>query len=140
MALETKISVASRNAASNAIVDLVDGGAGAGYIEVRTGAPPATPAAANSGTLLATLVNADPAFGDSVIGVATANAIANDSSADGSGDAGHFREFDSDDNVVLQGTAGEAADTPNMTFADKSIVAGGVVSITSLTMTVPQDE
>ena len=140
MALETKISVASRNAACDAIVDLIDGGTGAGYIEVRTGAPPATPATANSGTLLATLPNSATAFGAAVAGVATAAAITDDSSADASGDAGHFREFDGDGVCILQGTAGEAADTPNMTFDDKTIVAGGVVSITAFTMTVPQDE
>ncbi|NJO82882.1 MAG: hypothetical protein HC828_08715 [Blastochloris sp.] len=62
MASDFEISVAAQQAACDAIVDLIDGGSGAGYIEVRTGAPPATPATANSGTLLATLPMSDPAF------------------------------------------------------------------------------
>lgn len=139
MALQTRISAGARTAAADAIVDLVDGGAAAGYIEIRTGAAPATPATADSGTLLATLTMSDPAFGAAATGVATASAITSDTSADASGDAGHFRIKDSDGNVILQGTAGEAADTPNLTFDDKSIVAGGTVAITALTVTVPQD-
>jgi len=139
MALQTRIGVAARNAACDAIVDLVDGGASAGYIEIRTGAAPATPATADSGTLLATCTMSDPAFGAASTGVATASAITSDTSADASGDAGHFRIKDSNGVVILQGTAGEAADTPNLTFDDKSIVAGGTVAITALTVTVPMD-
>jgi hypothetical protein len=137
MASDFEISTAARNAACNAIVDLIDAGAGAGTLEIRTGSPPATPATADSGTLLGTLTFSDPAFGNAATGVATASAITSDSSADASGDAGHFRVKDSDGNVIMQGTAGEAADTPDMTFDDKSIVAGGVIACTSFTVTVP---
>jgi hypothetical protein len=137
MASNFKISTAARNAACDAIVDLIDGGAAAGVCEIRTGAPPANVGDADSGTLLATCPFGDPAFGDAAIGVATANSITADSSADATGDAGHFRAKDSDDNAIFQGTAGEAADSPDMTFDNKSIVAGGTVSITSMTVTVP---
>ena len=140
MALETKISTGSRSDACDAIVDRLDAGAGASYIEVRTGAPPTNPSDADSGTLLATCTASDPAFGNAAAGVATANSITDDSSADATGTAGHFRWKDSDGNVEIQGTAGEAADTPNMTFDDKDIVAGGVVSISAATLTVPQSE
>ncbi len=136
MASNLKISTAARNGACDAIVDLVDGGAGAGTIEIRTGAPPATPATADSGTLLATLTCSDPAFGAAAAGVATASAITSDTNADATGDAGHYRIKDSDSNVIWQGTAGEAADTPDMTFDNKSIVAGGTVAISAFTLTV----
>lgn len=138
MALSTKISTAARSAAADAIAALVDGGAGAGYIQVRSGAPPTHPADANSGTLLATLPMSDPAFGAASSGVATADTITSDTNADASADAGHFRVFDSDDNCIMQGTAGEAGDTPNLVFDEKTIVAGGTVAITSLTLTVPE--
>lgn len=131
------ISSDCRSAACDAIVDRLDLGSAAGYIQIRTGSPPATPATANSGTLLATLTFSDPAFGSASTGVATASAITSDSSADASGDAGHFRLFDSDGNCKAQGTCGEAADSPDMVFDEKSIVAGGVVAITSMTITVP---
>lgn len=137
MASDFEISTAARNAACDAIVDLIDGGAGAGTLTIRTGAPPATPATADSGTLLGTLTFSDPAFGSAATGVATASAITSDSSADASGDAGHFRVKDSNAVVIMQGTAGEAADTPDMTFDEKSIVAGGVIACTSFTVTVP---
>ena len=130
MALETKIGTSARNAACDAIVDLIDVGTPNGYIQVRTGPPPTNPGDANSGTLLATCPFGATAFG--------AAAITSDTSADASGDAGHFRVFDGNDVCILQGTAGEAADTPNMVFDEKSIVAGGTVAITAMTVTVPQ--
>lgn len=137
MASDFEISVQAQNDACDAIVDLVDAGSGAGYFEIRTGAPPASCAAANSGTLLATLTCSDPAFGSASAGTATANPINDDSSADASGDAGHFRLFNSNNTCVMQGTCGESADSPDLTFDDKSIVSGGVVAIDSFTVTVP---
>ena len=138
MASNFKISTAARNAACDAIVDLVDGGTGAGYVEVRTGAPPTNPGSASTGTLLATCTMSDPAFGAAATGVATASSITSDTSADATGDAGHFRVYDSDANCIFQGTAGEAADSADMTFDNKSIVATGQVAISSMTVTVPE--
>lgn len=138
MASNFKISTAARNAACDAIVDLVDGGAGAGTIGIRTGAPPATPATADSGTLLGTLTCSDPAFGAASSGTATASSITSDTNADASGDAGHFRVYDSNSNVIFQGTAGNSGDSPDMTFDNKSIVAGGTIAISSFTVTVPE--
>ena len=138
MPSDFKISTAARNAACDAIVDLVDGGTGAGTIEIRTGSPPATPATADSGTLLGTLTFSDPAFGSASTGVATAAAIASDTNADASGDAGHFRVKDSSGTVIFQGTAGNSGDTPDLVFNNKAIVSGGTIAITSMTVTVPQ--
>lgn len=137
MALNFKISTAARTAACDAIVDLVDGGAAAGTLAIRTGAPPTNPADADSGTLLGTLTFSDPAFGAASSGVATASAITSDTNADASGDAGHFRVKDSNGVVIFQGTAGEAADTCDMTFDEKSIVATGTIACSSFTVTVP---
>lgn len=137
MASAFKISTAARNAACDAIVDLVDGGAGAGTLQIRTGSPPTNPADADTGTLLGTLTFSDPAFGNASSGTATASAITSDTNADASGDAGHFRVKDSNGNVIFQGTAGEAADSADMTFDEKSIVATGVIACSSFTVTVP---
>lgn len=41
--MATRIATSARNAAADAVVDLLDAGAGAGHIEIRTGAQPATP-------------------------------------------------------------------------------------------------
>jgi len=131
------ISTAARNAAADAVVDLVDAGSGAGYIEIRTGAKPAGPDSAATGTLLATLPMSDPAFGAAAVGVATASAITNDSSADASGTAGHFRIYDSDDAGIVDGDAGLSGSGAELILDDVDIVAGGTVSISALTVTMP---
>lgn len=140
MALNFKISTAARDAACNAIVDLIDAGTGVGTVAIRTGAPPANVADASSGTLLGTLSFSATAFGASSTGTATADTITSDTSADNSGDAGYFRVYAgsaADTAALLQGTAGEAADTTDMTFDNKSIVAGGTIAISAFTVTVP---
>lgn len=140
MASNFKISTAARNAACDAMVDLVDGGAGAGVLRIRTGSPPTNVGDASSGTLLGTCTFSDPAFGSASSGAATANSITSDSSADASGDAGHFRIYADgagDTSALFQGTAGNSGDTPDLTFDNKSIVAGGVIAISSMTFTQP---
>lgn len=124
----------------DALVDLVDGGAGAGTLAIRTGAPPTNPGDSDSGTLLGTLTFSDPAFGNATTAapsVATASAITSDTNADASGDAGHFRAKDSNGVVIFQGTAGESGDTPDMVFDEKSIVATGTIACSSFTVSVP---
>lgn len=122
---------------ANALVDLLDAGAGPGTCEIRTGAPPASITDPDSGTLLATLTFSDPAFGNAASGVATASGTPKQATAVASGDAGHYRAKDSDGNVVFDGTAGEAADAADVTFDEKTIVAGGTVSLSSMTVTQP---
>lgn len=140
MASNFKISTAARNAACNGIVDLIDGGTGAGRLEIRTGDPPTNLSDASTGTLLATLTFSNPAFGDAALGSGIANAITSDTSADDSGDAGYFRAFAgeaADTAAIFQGTAGNADDTPDMIFDNKSIVAGGTVACSSFVLVVP---
>jgi hypothetical protein len=137
MATGFKIGTAARDGACNAIVDLIDAGTPPGTLQVRTGAPPTNVADADSGTLLATLTFSTTAFGASSTGTATAAAITSDTSADASGDAGHFRVKNAAGTTIFQGTAGEAADTPDLVFDEKSIVSGGTVAISSFTVTVP---
>lgn len=140
MASNFKISTAARNAACNGIVDLIDAGTGAGRLEIRTGSPPDNLSDASTGTLLATLTFSNPAFGDAALGSGIANAITSDTSADNSGDAGYFRVFagaDADTSGLFQGTAGNAGDTPDMIFDNKSIVAGGTVACSSFVIVVP---
>lgn len=140
MALSTKLTNAVRSAACDAIVDLIDAGAGAGTIKVYTGAAPTNASDAASGTLLGTLTFSDPAFGAASNGVATASSITSDTTADASGTAGYFRVLDSDGTVIFQGTAGATADTPNMDFgASAAIVAGGTIAVSSFTFTVPAE-
>lgn len=137
MASNYKNSVARRNAA----VDAMTARLNSGSIAIRTGAPETNVDDASSGTLLATLNYGASAFGSSASGTAAANAITSDTDADASGDAGHFREYANgaaDTAPEAQGTAGEALDTPDLEFNNKSIVAGGTVAISSLTLSMPE--
>lgn len=93
-------SAAIRNAVCNLVVDALDAGAGAGYLELQDA----------DGVEVATLGFGDPAFGAASAGslddgVAQANTMTPDSSATG-GNATKFVMADSDDNVVIQGTFG----------------------------------
>lgn len=130
-----RLSTASRNAACNGVVDLIDAGSGAGTIAIRTGSQPTNVGDADSGTLLGTLTFSDPAFGNASTGVATASAITSDTSADASGTAGHFRIKDSDANIIADGTCGLGSG--DLSFDNNVIVAGGVIAISSMTVTAP---
>ena len=135
--MATRVSTAAAQAACNGVVDLLDGGAGAGYIEIRTGSQPATVATAASGTLLGTVTLSDPAFGNATNAspsVASASAITNDSSADASGTAGWFRAYDSTGAAVIDGSITATGGGGDLTLDTVSIVAGGVISITSWTV------
>lgn len=123
------LTTAARNAACDAIVDLIDAGTGAGTIELKSAA--STVAGTSE---VATLTFSDPAFGAASSGVATASAITDDTNATG-GTAGFFTMFDSDANAVLQGTVATSGADLNMSSV--SIGAGDTVSISSLTITMP---
>lgn len=131
------ISDAARNAACNSVVDLIDGGSGAGTIEFRTGAAPASPGDPDSGTLLATLTFTDPAFGAASSGQATADAIASDTDVDTSGTPGHFRVKDSAGNVIMQGSVGLTGAGADAEFDSVTWVEGGTVAISAMTVTMP---
>lgn len=138
--MTTKVSTNQRNAMCDAAVDRIDGGTGAGTIAIRTGTEPTNVSDASSGTLLGTLTFSGTAFGAASSGVATAASITSDTDADASGDAGYFRCYQgaaADTAAEWQGKAGESGDSPEMTFDNKSIVAGGTIAISSFTFTVP---
>lgn len=130
-----RLSTTARNNACNGIVDTLDQGSGAAKIRVRTSTQPTNVGDAENGTLLGTLTCSDPAFGNSSTGTATASAITSDTSADASGTAGHFRMLDSDDNPICDGTCGQGSG--DLSFDNTTIVAGGVIAISSFTVTVP---
>jgi hypothetical protein len=134
----TRIPTASRNAACDAVVDLTDGGSGAGTIDVRTGTQPASANDAASGTLLATFTLNDPAFGAASTGVATLDvdpAITTTGLA--AGDAGWFRMKDSAGATVLDGAATATGGGGQLELSTIAVSIGLTVSITSGTVTMP---
>jgi hypothetical protein len=133
-----KLGSVARNAACDAIVDAIDGGTPPGRIEHRTGSQPTNVSDASSGTLLGTNLFSNPAFGAASSGVATANSITGDSSADNSGTAGYFRGYTGaggDTAALFQGNSGTSG--CDLNFDNNVIVAGGVIAISSFTVTVP---
>lgn len=127
------VSDTTANAGVAAIVAL----ANSGLIEFYTGTQPANANTALSGnTLLATLTFANPAFGAPTGGVATANAITSGTAA-ATGTATFARVYESNGSTVIfdatVGTSGTA-----IVMGTTSIVAGGVVSISSATFTLPE--
>jgi hypothetical protein len=124
---------ASANAANDARCALLN----SGFLRIYSGTQPANADAALSGnTLLAELTFGATAFGASVNGVATANAITQDSSANATGTATFFRAFKSDGTTaVLDGTVGTSGADLNLNST--SIVSGGAVSVASMTVSQP---
>jgi hypothetical protein len=139
-----QISVAARNAACDAIVDLLDAGSGAATLEIWeavAGAnPPALPTTTISDDdtnykLLAVLTFSDPAFGSAANGVATASSITQDSSVNKSGTAEFWRAKDSDGTCRLQGSCGTSG--ADLNFNTVTFVAGGTCQVSSFTVTQP---
>ena len=133
MANAPSITTAARNAAADAVVDLVDVG-GAGSLRIYSGTAPADANAALSGnTLLAQLTMSATAFGSASSGVATAAAITQDSSADATGTATFFRVLSGGGTVVMQGEVGTSGSDLNLNST--AISAGAAVSVSSFTYT-----
>lgn len=132
--MATRLTGSAQNAAANAIVDLIDAGAGAGTLKIYTGSQPADADDAETGTLLATFTLPDPAFGNAANGVATANAIS-DATGAAAGTAGYFRVEDSTGANVMDGSVGTSGADLNLNTTTISV--GLTVSITSWTVTMP---
>lgn len=106
----------------------------AGILKIYGGSVPATVGASLGGaTLLAQLTCGTPFAPASSAGLLTANAIATESSADGTGTAAFFRITDSLGNAQIQGSCGTSG--ADLNFNSTSIAAGAQVSVTSLTIT-----
>lgn len=132
------ISTALRNVMCDAAVDLYDGG----VLEIRSGAAPG-PNAADGGTLLVSITLPTPAFGAAATGVAAKAGTWQDTSADATGTAGHFRIKQSGDTGGATGATDERIEgTVSTSGADLnldsvSITAGQTVTVDTFTVTMP---
>lgn len=119
----------------NARLDAIETDAGTSAImEIRTGAPPATCAAANSGTVLATLALPSDWMAGASGGTKAKSGTWQDVAADAAGVAGHFRVFKSDGvTCVIQGTVGQGSG--DLSLDNTNIAVGQVVTITAFTLT-----
>lgn len=135
--MTTRLATAARNAAANAVVDLIDAGAAAGTLKIYTGSVGATPNDTPAGTLLATIPWDDPAFGNAATGVATAN-DPDPATGSAAGTAGCFLVEDSDGNNVFDGTVTATGGGGDLELATTTISVGVTIDITSFTYTQPQ--
>lgn len=126
------------NQAVNTEADAFAAQCNSGFIRIYDGAQPATSdTAITTQVLLAELTMNATAFGSSVAGVLTANAITADSAANASGTATWYRLVKSDGVTSLcDGSVGTAS--ADMTLNSVIIGIGAQVSITSFTHTVPK--
>jgi hypothetical protein len=138
-----RINDAARNAAATAIAALVDGGAGAGNLRVYSGAQPATPATAPSGTLLLDFTLSDPAFGAPAAGTVTLD-ITPAVTAVGlvAAEAGWFRLLDSteagtDGQGIVDGSVTAVGGGGDVELDTTTISVGVTVTMTALTLTMP---
>jgi hypothetical protein len=126
------IATAQRNRAADAVLAR----AANGSLVIYGGTPPADAnAALSSNPVLATLTLSATPFPAAANGASTATTgITADSSADNTGTATFFRVLESGGTVVVfQGTVGTSGAELNL--SSTSIVAGGNVSVSSLTYT-----
>lgn len=134
--MPVRITATLASSMTNLVETAVSAGAAAGTLKVYTGAQPATPETAATGTLLATFTLTDPALAAAVSGVATLDAdpdLTTTVLADGT--AGWFRIADSNALAVLDGEVGTTGKALN--FDAVAWTTGGTVNITTGTVTHP---
>lgn len=128
---------AALNAARDAALDAITPSLNNGTLRIYGGAAPANADAALGGaTLLAQLGLSSTAFGAASNGVATANPVADDVSADATGTPTFFRLLNNSGATVYQGSAGASGQELNLSnLSAGQIVEDGLVSVASLTVT-----
>ena len=128
-----QLSVAARNGR----LDAIETELGASPIlKIRTGSAPADCATADSGTVLATLNLPSDAMAAASSGSKAKAGTWQDTSADASGTAAHFRLYKTDGTTcVLQGTVTATGGGGDMEIQNTSINAGQQVTVTAFTLT-----
>lgn len=124
-------STAVRNAQLDAIETTIGTSA---VLKIRTGTVPANVAAADAGTVLATLSLPSDWLAAAASGVKSKSGTWEDTSADATGTAAHFRVYASDGTTAhMQGTVGTSG--TDMIVDNTSFVAGQSFTITSFAIT-----
>lgn len=131
MALQ--LSVAVRNARLDAIESTIGTAA---VLKIRSGAAPATCATADSGTVLATLSLPSDWMAAASSGAKALSGTWQDTSADATGTAAHFRLYASDGTTCgMQGTVTATGGGGDLTVDNTSFAATQSFTITAFTLT-----
>lgn len=126
-----KFSTRVRNAIANAYEATIGASP---VLELRTGAPPATPADADSGTLLASMTLPADWMTAASGGAVALQGLWQDLAADAAGTIGHFRikgggQCDDQGTVTATGGGGD------MTIDNPVLAIGQQVTVTAFTLT-----
>jgi hypothetical protein len=131
--MSLQLAVSTRNARLDAIE--TDGGVSA-IVKIRTGAQPANCAAADSGSVLATVNTPSDWMAAASGGTKAMSGSWADNSADATGTAAHFRLYKSDGTTcIMQGSVTLTAGGGDMTVDNTSFATGQQFTITSFTLT-----
>jgi len=127
-----QLSVAVRNAMLDAIETTISTSA---VLKIRTGAQPATCATADSGTVLATLTLPSDWMSAASSGSKALLGTWQDTSADATGTAAHYRIYASDGSTCgLQGSVTATSGGGDIELQNTSIAAGQAITITAFTL------
>lgn len=131
MAIQLSVSV------RNARLDAIESTIGTSPImRIRTGAAPANCAAADSGTVVATLTLPSDWMAAASSGSKALAGSWTDASADATGTAAHFRIYDSTGTTChLQGTVTATGGGGDMEVNNTSFASGQSFTVTSFTLT-----
>lgn len=131
MAIQLSVSV--RNARLDQIETTISTSA---ILKIRTGAAPADCAAADTGTVLATLNLPSDWMAAAASGAKAKSGTWQDASADATGTAAHFRVYDSAGTTChIQGTVTATGGGGDLTLDNTSIASAQVVTVTGFTLT-----
>lgn len=124
-------------AVRNAVLDAIESTIGTSAVmKIRSGAAPATVATADSGTVLATLSLPSDWMAAASGGTKAKSGTWEDTSADASGTAAHYRIYASDGTTAHeQGTVTVTGDGGDLTVDTVTFVATQPFSITTYTYT-----
>ena len=122
-------------AARNAALDAIETAIGASpTLELRTGAPPASCAAADAGTLLASMALPADFLAAASGGSKVLAGVWQDLAADAAGTVGHFR-IKQGGTCHVQGTVTATGGGGDMTIDNPVLAVGQQVSVTAFTLT-----
>lgn len=131
--MSMQLSEDVRNAELDAIEDTIGTDP---ILKIRTGAPPANCAAADSGSVLSTITLPSDWMAAASGGSKAKSGTWQDLSADADGDAGHFRVYDSGGATCkIQGTVTATGDGGDMTVDSITFITGQQVTVNSFTLT-----
>lgn len=127
-----QFSTSARNGALDAIETAIGTAA---ILKIRTGAAPADCATADSGTVLASMTLPSDWLAAAASGSKSKSGTWQDTSADATGTAAHFRVYDSGGTTChIQGSVTATGGGGDMTLDNTSIASGQQVTITSFTI------